>query len=196
MSKLKAKIEKISKNQKKDLMESYKTVNAKSGEYTARGNAIRSELNATKFAPRVEELEQMKETLICEAKVYYNQAVLSQKVIKTPYVNQYNNLIKYIVDSQTIDQLEAIFEDLAMDKDNVELFAIMKMYTNLRASRVKDITVASRIKAAASLSRINSLIGRVIPSTGQLHLSDLRSVTEHEFTELVYCSNPYAYAWD
>lgn len=221
MSKLKVEIEKISKNQKKDLMQSYKTVNAKLAEYTARGNAIRAELNETKFAPRSRELEQMKEALLGEARSYYNQAVLLQKSIKTPYINQCNNLIKFtdeevdqvnllkinqqtyniqllkdIVASQTIEQLEAIFEDLAMDKDNVELFAIMRMYTNLCASKERENSaLASQIKASASLSRINRLIESVVPNTERLYLGDLRSVTEREFTELVYCSNPYAYAW-
>lgn len=222
MSKLTQEIEKISKNQQQDLMQSYKTVNAKLGEYMARGNAIRSELSATKFAPRVRELEQMKETLLGEAKAYYNQAVRSQKGIKTPYVNQYNNLIKFtdeevdqvnllkinqqtyniqllkdIVASQTIEQLESIFEDLVMDKDDVELFAIMRMYTNLCASKERENSaLASQIKAAASLSRINRLIESVVPNTERLYLGDLRSITEREFAELVYSSNPYAYAWD
>lgn len=59
-----------------------------------------------------------------------------------------------------------------MDQGNVELFAIMRMYTDLRVSKEREGSAsATQIKAAASLSRINRLIGSAIPNTERLYLS-------------------------
>ncbi|MDY3361726.1 MAG: hypothetical protein SOY04_15250 [Clostridium celatum] len=94
MSKLTKEIKIISTNQKQDLMQIYEIVNGKLGEHTVCSNTIQAGVNETKFAPKARELEQMKEALLGEARASYNQAVLLQKNIKIPYVNQLNGLIK------------------------------------------------------------------------------------------------------
>lgn len=239
MSKLKEAIQKLQEEQKQALSETCQDINPKFEEFKARGKAIREELKQTKYPLRIKELEAQRDKLLEDARAFYQEKYNVQKNIIKAISAKYDALIalsnedvldvdllnmelpshrlqlaKDIVMSSTSDELTLIIEDLAMDKNNKEVMALIRMYAKLRAKKELDraeakIVSGMNYEGAESLNRegyiaftdianidkIKAKLNKLKPLGHGLYISPYQTEAEVSFLRQVYDTHPYANAW-